>query len=115
MAASSSHDQVRRSQAVRVDPAERLLGSRMAMFDNGFGIDRVYRVLVARPVLALAGLVATADDSVVDATGRVAARGVTWLGRTSHTRHQAERPATGLVWVGAAVVVVGAVGVLAWR
>ncbi|MEO7069185.1 MAG: proton-conducting transporter membrane subunit [Nostocoides sp.] len=111
---SSTHS-IRRSQVSRVDPAPRLLGDRMALFDNGFGIDRVYRLLVAVPVVALARSVAAADDSVVDATGRAAARGVTWLGRTGSSGHDAERPATGLVWVGAAVVALGTLGVLAWR
>ncbi len=106
---------VRRSQVIRVDPAERLLGQRMAAFDDGFGADRLYQVLIVQPLLALARLVATVDESVVDATGRLAAQGVAWLGRTGNTRHEAERPATGLVWVGAAVVAIGTVGVLAWR
>ena len=112
---STAPASARRSHAIRVDPARRLLGNRMSWFDNGFGVDGAYRALVATPVQALARLVAAADDSVVDATGRAAARGVSWLGQTGNARHETERPATGLVWVGAAVVAIGTLGVLAWR
>ncbi len=99
----------------RVDPAVRIVGKRMPLFDNGFGADTAYRVLVAQPVLALAHGVAHVDDRVVDATARLCARLVAWTGGLGVRAHSAERPSTGLVWVALGALVVGAVGVLGWR
>ena len=41
-----------RSAAAGKDPAVRVVGARMPSFDAGFGVDRLYVALVARPVLA---------------------------------------------------------------
>ena len=43
-----------RSVAAGKDPAVRVVGARIPSFDAGFGVDRLYVALVARPVLALA-------------------------------------------------------------
>ena len=98
----------------------RALGDRpaptlMASVERGLGFDRAYRVLVAAPVLALARVVATADDRVVDATARGSAHLVSWSGTRGSERHDAERPATGLLWVLGAAALLGLVGVVAWR
>ncbi len=88
---------------------------RLALVEGGLGFDRLYRALVAAPVLALARLVAAADDRAVDATARGAARLVELTGTRGAADHEAERPATGLVWVLGAAALLGAVGVVAWR
>ncbi len=98
-----------------VDPAVRLVGPRMPLFDRGLGVDGLYLAVVAVPVLALAKLVRTVDDHVVDATALTGARSIDWLGRRGDDIHRPERPATGLVWVLAAAVLIGALGVLTWH
>jgi NADH-quinone oxidoreductase subunit L len=87
----------------------------LAFVEGGIGFDRAYRVLVAAPVLALARLVAAADDQVVNATARGAARLVDLSGTRGSADHEAERPATGLLWVLATAAVLGLIGVVAWR
>ena len=62
-----------RSVAAGEDPAVRVVGARMPSFDAGFGVDRLYVTLVARPVLALAHVVVFLDREVVDAYVRGAA------------------------------------------
>jgi NADH-quinone oxidoreductase subunit L len=96
------------------DPAVRLVGARMALFDNGFGVDRLYLVAVARPVLTLARLVVFLDREVVDAYVRGAALTATMSGRGGQRVHRAERAASGLAWVVAGVVAVALAGVALW-
>ncbi len=97
------------------DPATRLLGSaRMALFDKGFGVDRLYVTLVAKPVLKLADLVAFLDREVVDAYVRGTAVTAYWAGRGGDRAHRRERAATGLAWVVAGVVAVALAGVALW-
>ncbi|HEX6467620.1 MAG TPA: proton-conducting transporter membrane subunit [Streptosporangiaceae bacterium] len=63
-----------------LDPA-RVLGRRpRTVLERGFSVDAVYGVAVVRPILALARLVATADDRVVAAAVGGAGRGVRRLG-----------------------------------
>ncbi|KQZ89284.1 hypothetical protein ASD62_08165 [Phycicoccus sp. Root563] len=92
------------------DPA-RLVGARQPAFDGGFGVDRLYVVLVARPVLATARLVVFLDREVVDAYVRGAAVGARLAGRGGDRAHRAERAATGLAWVVAGAVTVALAGV----
>jgi NADH-quinone oxidoreductase subunit L len=103
-----------RAVARGADPAVRVLGPAMARFDAGFGADRVYLALVARPVLALARVVVLLDENVVDAYVRGAALGARLWGRRGQRAHSTERAASGLAWVVAGVVVVGLAGVALW-
>jgi NADH-quinone oxidoreductase subunit L len=96
------------------DPAHRLLGERVALFDNGFGADRLYVAVVARPVLALARLVVFLDRDVIDAYVRGAAAAVTLSGRGGSRAHAAERAATSLVWVVTGVLAAALAGVALW-
>jgi NADH-quinone oxidoreductase subunit L len=95
------------------DPAERLLGDRMARFDAGFGADAVYLALVARPVVRLARLVAFLDNEVIDAYVRGGAAATRLLGRAGARAHTRERASTGLVWVVVGVAALAALGVAA--
>jgi NADH-quinone oxidoreductase subunit L len=69
---------------------------------------------VARPVVALAGVVAKVDTSVVDGT----VRGLATLTRRSSVRateaHRTERVATGIMLVVGGFVLLAALGVFAW-
>jgi NADH-quinone oxidoreductase subunit L len=96
------------------DPAVRVVGARMPLFDNGLGVDRLYLALVARPVLALAHLVVFLDREVVDAYVRGAAAATRLGGAGGQRAHGAERAASGLVWVVAGVVAVALAGVALW-
>jgi NADH-quinone oxidoreductase subunit L len=96
------------------DPATRLVGSRAAEFDSGFGADRLYLAAVARPVLALARLVVFLDREVIDGYVRAAALTATMSGRGGNRAHGAERAASGLAWVVAGVVAVALTGVALW-
>ena len=71
-----------------------------AAFDKGFGVDRVYVALVARPVVALARLVVLLDREVVDAyvAGRRRRHPAGRVGGAARA-HRAERLAAGLAWV----------------
>jgi NADH-quinone oxidoreductase subunit L len=95
------------------DPAQRVLGRRMARFDAGFGADAVYRVLVATPVLRLARLVAFLDTEVIDAYVRGGAAATRLAGRLGVRAHSRERAATGLVWVVVGVAALAVIGVAA--
>jgi NADH-quinone oxidoreductase subunit L len=103
-----------RSQANGADPAVRVIGARMPLFDNGFGVDRLYVDLVARPVLAVAQLVVFLDREVVDAYVRGAAAAARTGGTGGQRAHDAERAASGLAWVVAGVVAVALAGVALW-
>jgi NADH-quinone oxidoreductase subunit L len=95
------------------DPAVRVVGRRMPLFDNGFGADRVYVRAVAVPVLALARLVVFLDRDVVDAYVRGSAAAALLSGRGGARVHASERSSTSLVWVVAGVVAV-ATAVVLW-
>jgi NADH-quinone oxidoreductase subunit L len=96
------------------DPAQRLVGSRILLFDNGFGVDRLYVAAVAKPVLSLARLVVFLDREVVDAYVRGTAATAAWSGRAGARAHAPERAASGLAWVVAGVVAVALAGVALW-
>jgi NADH-quinone oxidoreductase subunit L len=96
------------------DPAQRLVGSRIPLFDNGFGVDRLYIAVVAKPVLSLARLVVFLDREVVDAYVRGTAATAAWSGRAGARAHATERAASGLAWVVAGVVAVALAGVALW-
>jgi NADH-quinone oxidoreductase subunit L len=103
-----------RSRADGADPAVQIVGARMSLFDNGFGVDRLYVDYVARPVVAFAHLVVFLDREVVDAYVRGAAV-ATRLGGTAGARaHRDERASSGLAWVVAGVVAVALAGVALW-
>lgn len=95
------------------DPAERVLGARMARFDAGFGADTAYRVLVAVPVVRLARLAAFLDTEVIDAYVRGGAGATRLAGRAAVRAHLRPRSSTGLVWVVLGVAVLAALGVAA--
>jgi NADH-quinone oxidoreductase subunit L len=95
------------------DPAERLVGARIPLFDSGFGVDRLY-VAVAAPVLALARLVVFLDREVIDAYVRGAAATALVSGRGGNRVHSTERAASALAWVAAGVVAVALAGVALW-
>jgi len=103
-----------RAAAHGADPAARVVGARTPLFDNGFGADRLYLALVARPVLWLANAVVFLDREVVDAYVRGAAVATALSGRGADRAHRAERAASGLAWVVAGVVAVGLGVVALW-
>jgi NADH-quinone oxidoreductase subunit L len=105
---------VRRLTGTSADPAARVVGTRAALFDTGFGADRLYVAAVARPVLALARLVVVLDRDVVDAYVRGAALTAGLSGRVGNRAHARERAASGLAWVVAGVVALVLVGVAVW-
>jgi len=86
----------------------------MALADGGLGADGLYLKVVARPVLALAGVVASLDEKVVDGTVRGLAQLTTRSSRGAETFHRGERPATGIMLVAGGFVLLAALGVLAW-
>jgi NADH-quinone oxidoreductase subunit L len=97
----------------RGDAAVGLLGARrMALFDDGFGVDGVYVALVS-PVVTLARVVVKADRQVIDAYVRgtvVVTRWAGVAGERAHTR----RPSSSLVWLLLGLLVVGVAGVTSW-
>jgi NADH-quinone oxidoreductase subunit L len=103
-----------RSVAAGEDPAIRVVGARMPLFDAGFGVDRLYVALVARPVLALAHVVVFLDREVVDAYVRGAAAAARLGGLGGQRAHRSEVAASGLAWVVAGVVAVALAGVALW-
>jgi NADH-quinone oxidoreductase subunit L len=96
------------------DPASRLLGERRARFDAGFGVDRLYLAVVARPVTRLAHLVVFLDREVVDAYVRGTAVATRWSASGGQRAHDRERAASGLAWVVAGAVAVALAGVALW-
>lgn len=103
-----------RSVAAGADPATRVVGARVPAFDAGFGVDRLYVAVVARPVLALAHLVVFLDREVVDAYVRGAAAATRIAGAGGQRAHRSEVAASGLAWVVAGVVAVALAGVALW-
>jgi NADH-quinone oxidoreductase subunit L len=103
-----------RSVAAGKDPAIRVVGAGIPSFDAGFGVDRLYVSLVARPVLALAHAVVFLDREVVDAYVRGAAAATRFGGAGGQRAHRGEVAASGLAWVVAGVVAVALAGVALW-
>ena len=103
-----------RGRGVAGDPAVTLYGRRMALADGGLGADGLYLKVVARPVLALAAVVASLDEKVVDGTVRGLALLTTRSSRRAETFHRAERPATGIMLVAGGFILLAALGVFAW-
>lgn len=97
------------------DPGMRLVGRRGAVVDAGLGADRAYLWLVARPVVALARLVTFLDTEVIDGYVRASAVAARVGGRAGAAAHRPERVRTATWLVITGLVLVLAVGVLAWR
>jgi NADH-quinone oxidoreductase subunit L len=99
------------------DPADVLARRLVPHADRGLGADALYQRLVARPVLAVARLVAYLDTEVVDAYVRGAAVAARVAGWTGGRLHRGERPSAAAGLVLGAVVLLGALGlagVAAW-
>ena len=96
------------------DPAEVLARRFVPVADRGLGADGLYRRFVARPVLRLARVVAFVDTEVVDGYVRGAAVSTRVAGWAGERLHRGERPSAGVGLVLGAVVVLAALGVLAW-
>jgi NADH-quinone oxidoreductase subunit L len=96
------------------DLADRLPAPLVAAADDGLGADRAYLAVVARPVVALARLVAFLDREVVD--GYVAATGLAAraAGALGVRASRPERPSVGLGLVAVGLLCAAVVGVLAW-
>jgi NADH-quinone oxidoreductase subunit L len=95
------------------DAAVALVGSRrMALFDNGFGVDDVYTAVVS-PIVMLARVVVTADREVIDAYVRGSAVLTRWAGVAGERAHT-RKPSTYIVWVFAGLLAVGVSGVTLW-
>jgi NADH-quinone oxidoreductase subunit L len=87
-----------------VDPAA-ALGPARPLFADGFHLDAVQDRLIVRPVRALAGLVTTADERVVDAAVEGAGSTTTKLGGAFADAHRIALPgAAVLVFTGALVL-----------
>ena len=96
------------------DPAVRLLGARMARYDNGFGFDAAYRSLAA-PVLKAARVAAYLDREVIDGYVQGSAVAATLAGRVGDRAHRTGRPASGYALVIGGLLILAVVGVVAWR
>lgn len=79
--------------------------------ERGLGFDTLYRVVVARPVLALAHGVQWLDREVLDAYVRGAGSAARLLGNVLEHTHP-RRPAPGLVLVLGGVLVLAVIGVV---
>jgi NADH-quinone oxidoreductase subunit L len=85
------------------DPAE-ALGPARPFLAAGFRLDAVQERLVVRPVRALAGLVKTADERVVDATVEGAGSTATRLGALLAAAHRIALPMAAVLVLGGALV-----------
>jgi NADH-quinone oxidoreductase subunit L len=85
------------------DPAE-ALGAARPLLADGFRLDAVQDRLVVRPVRALAGLVKTADERVVDATVEGAGETATRLGGLLAAAHRIALPGAAALVLGGALV-----------
>jgi NADH-quinone oxidoreductase subunit L len=105
---------VRRLASLQVSgDAAAVLGSRrMALFDNGFGVDDVYTAVVS-PIVMLARVVVTADREVIDAYVRGSVVLTRWAG-TAGERVHTRKPSSYIVWVFAGLLAVGVSGVTLW-
>jgi NADH-quinone oxidoreductase subunit L len=94
--------------APAADPA-RALGPLRPVFANGFYLDAVQDRLVVRPVYALAGLVRSVDETVVDGAVDGTGASTTQLGARVAAVHRAALPwATTAVFTGALLLGVAA-------
>lgn len=84
-----------------------------ALVGRGLHVGALSRVLVARPVLALARLVAFLDREVLDSYVRSAAWGTLGLSGLGEKGHARSRPTTGLALLGVGVVLLAGVTALA--
>ena len=100
------------SMNVSGDAADLLGARRMAMFDNGFGVDGIY-VAVVSPVVQLARIVVTADREVIDAYVRGTVVATRWIGIASERAHT-RKPSSYLVWLLLGLLAVGVSGVTLW-
>ena len=83
-----------------------------ALVGRGLGVGELYRVVLVRPVLALARGVAFVDREVIDTSVRSAARGVLELGTVGTQGHARSRPTTGLALVGTGVLLLAGITAL---
>lgn len=97
---------------VRGDAAEHLGARRMALFDKGFEVDRIYAAVVS-PVVVLARIVVLADRRVIDAYVRGTVVATRWAGLASERAHT-RRPSSFLVWLLLGLLAVGVSGVTLW-
>jgi NADH-quinone oxidoreductase subunit L len=86
-----------------------------ALADAGLGFDTAYRMLVARPVLGLARVVAFLDREVVDGYVRGAAASAGIAGWLTERGHRREAPSAGVGLVALGLIVAGGTAVLTWR
>nr|WP_281496735.1 proton-conducting transporter membrane subunit [Ornithinimicrobium sp. F0845] len=93
------------------DAAARLPVSVSLATERGLGFDRLYRAVVAAPVLRLAHWVQWLDREVLDAYVRAAVPAAKLLGGALEQTHP-RRPAPGLVLVLGGVVVLAVIGVV---
>ena len=92
---------------------QRLVTGRLGgLVGAGLGADRAQRAIVARPVTALAGLVAFLDRGVVDTYVRAAAWGVLGASGVGTEAHRRARPANGLALLGGGLLLVAVVTAL---
>jgi NADH-quinone oxidoreductase subunit L len=95
------------------DPAT-ALGRLRPLFANGFYLDNVQDRLVVRPVRALAGLITTVDERVVDAAVEGTGTSTTRLGTLLASAHRAALPRaaiavfTGALLLGVVAAIYGA-------
>ncbi|WP_435202482.1 NADH-quinone oxidoreductase subunit 5 family protein [Janibacter sp. GS2] len=86
-----------------------------ALVGQGLRVGELHRLVVVRPVLALARGVAFLDREVIDTYVRTAAWGVLGLGSAGTHAHARSRPATGLALVGVGVLLlVGVTALTLW-
>jgi NADH-quinone oxidoreductase subunit L len=100
------------SREVSGDAAALLGSRRMALFDNGFGVDDVYTAVVS-PIVSLARIVVTADREVIDAYVRGSVVLTRWAGVAGERVHT-RKPSSYIVWVFAGLLAVGVSGVALW-
>ena len=86
-------------------PAGRLVG-------RGLHVRELQQLLVVRPVLTLARVVAFLDREVIDSYVRTAAWGVLGLGGAGTRAHASSRPTTGLALLGIGVLLLGGIAAL---
>jgi NADH-quinone oxidoreductase subunit L len=85
------------------DPAG-ALGPARPVFANAFYLDAVQEALVVRPVVALAGAIRRADESLVDGAVESTGRGATGLGGVLARLHRAGIPRAATAALAGAVV-----------
>lgn len=95
---------------------ERLVDGRFGqVVGAGLGVGALTRLIVVRPVLALASVVVLVDRQVIDTPVRSAALGVLGLGDAGTRAHARSRPTTGLALLGIGVLVLaGALALSLW-